>query len=253
MYYNKSLENNMQSYLNDLVKHTHALGNISFIKVTGTEDGTSFDAVSDDKTVIVQGKFANPIAEFIGVFGMPNLDKLNVILSIPEYADSANVTIETQEKNGTTVPYGLHFVNSTGDFHNDYRFMPTELVNEKLKTVKFKGVNWDITITPSVSSIQRFKFQSQANSESPLFLPKVEKNNLVFYFGEVSTLAGNFVFESGVSGNISRGWEWPVKPVIDILNSLGDKTMKISNEGALQIVVNSGVAEYTYTLPAMTK
>ena len=34
------------------------------------------------------------------------------------------------------------------DFKNDYRFMSTEPINEKLKSVKFKGTTWDIEFEP---------------------------------------------------------------------------------------------------------
>jgi hypothetical protein len=37
------------------------------------------------------------------------------------------------------------------------------------------------------------------------------------------------------------------------LDLAGDKIMRISDEGAAQIIVNSGLAVYTYTLPAQTK
>ena len=46
------------------------------------------------------------------------------------------------------VPTGIHFENEKGDFKNDYRFMNAEIINEKLKTVKFKGVKWDVEIEP---------------------------------------------------------------------------------------------------------
>jgi hypothetical protein len=41
--------------------------------------------------------------------------------------------------------------------------------------------------------------------------------------------------------------------VISILSLPGDKTFKISDEGAAMITVDSGIAEYNYILPAQTK
>ena len=46
---------------------------------------------------------------------------------------------------------------------------------------------------------------------------------------------------------------FPISQVISILNLNGDATMKISDQGALQIIVDSGIAVYEYILPAMTK
>jgi hypothetical protein len=119
--------------------------------------------------------------------------------------------------------------------------------------LKFKGVNWHITVEPTVAAIQRLKMQFQANSEETNFQVKVEDKHLKFYFGDPGSHAGNCIFESNVTGTLAKEWNWPVKPVIDILNLVGDKTMMISDEGVLQITVDSGVAEYNYFLPAQIK
>jgi len=243
----------MRDYLLDIVSHTHSLGVIDLLKITGTDSETVINAVSEERVAILEAKFHNPIPEFIGVFGMPNLGKLNTILNIPEYKEDATVNIITNTKDNVTVPAGIHFENKDGDFKNDYRFMSAEVVNDKLKTVKFRGVNWGVEITPSVAAIQRLKFQASANSEETSFIAKVENQNLVFYFGDHSSHAGNFVFEQNVSGTLSKPWSWPVSAVISILALPGDKTFMISDEGASQITVDSGVAEYNYILPALTK
>jgi len=243
----------MKDHLQDLVDHIHALGTVDFIKIIGGAKETKFAAMAEDNSVIIAGKFKKAVSEFDGTFGMPNLTKLSVILGIPEYDENSTITVETAKRNGETVPTCLHFKNEAGDFKNDYRFMSTEIVNEKLKTVKFKGVTWNVEVEPTVSSVNRFKFQSQANNEEPLFTVKTENKNLMFYFGDVSSHAGNFVFEAKVTGVLSKGWQWPVAPVIGILNLVGDKVMKFSDQGALLITVDSGVAEYEYILPAQSK
>lgn len=243
----------MRDYLLDIVKNTHGLGIIDLVKITGTDSETQIEAIAEDRSVIVQGKINNPVPEFIGTFGMPNLSKLNTVLNIPEYKDDAKITLTTQERNGATVPVGLHFENAAGDFHNDYRFMSQEIINDKLKTVKFRGVNWNVEFAPTVASIQRLKFQASANSEETTFIAKTEGNDLKFYFGDHSTHAGNFVFQSGVSGTVSKGWSWPVAAVLSILGLAGDKTFRISDEGAAQITVDTGLATYNFILPAQSK
>jgi hypothetical protein len=240
----------MKDYLQDIVQHTHSLGIIDLVKIVGTDSQTIIEAVSEERTVIVQAQFHNPVLEFIGTFGMPNLGKLNTILNIPEYKEDAKLTI-TKKDDG--VPNGVHFENSVSDFKNDYRFMSAEIVNDKLKTVKFKGVKWGVEIEPSVASIQRLKFQAQANSEETTFIAKTENGNLVFYFGDHSSHAGNFVFAHDVAGALNKAWSWPVSAVISILSLAGDKMIRFSDEGAAQITVDSGLAIYNYILPAQTK
>lgn len=242
----------MQDYLKDVVSHTHALG-LELVKITGTDSETLINSIAEDRSVIVEGKIKNPVPEFVGTFGMPNLAKLSTILNIPEYREDAKVTVTTQQRDGTTVPVGVHFENKAGDFKNDYRFMSAEIVNDKLKAVKFRGVKWNVDFAPTVAAIQRMRFQASANSEETTFVAKTENGALKFYFGDASSHAGNFVFEPAVTGTLSKQWNWPVQAVINILALPGDKTFKISDEGAAMITVDSGIIDYSYIIPAMTK
>lgn len=243
----------MQDFLKDIVQHTHGLGSIDLVKITGTDQETVVNAIAEDRSVILEAKFKGPVADFVGTFGMPNLAKLNTILNIPEYKEGADITITRQNRNNEDVPVGVAFKNKAGDFKNDYRFMTAEIVNEKLKAVKFKGVKWGVDIVPTNASIQRLKFQASANSEETTFTAKTNGGNLEFFFGDMSSHAGNFVFQSGVTGSLSKSWAWPVGAVISILNLPGDKTLKISDEGAAMITVDSGIADYNYIIPAQTK
>lgn len=240
----------MKDHLLDLVSHTHDLGCIDLIKITGDDKSTVISGLSEDRSVVLEGQFAGPVAEFIGTFGMPNLTKLKILLNLQEYKDNAKLSL-TKKESGA--PDGINFENATGDFKNNYRFMASEIVNEKLKTVKFKGVNWNIEFEPTTAAIQRLKMQASANAEENNFTAKTENGDLKFFFGDHSTHAGNFVFQSDVKGQLKRSWAWPIKTVISILDLYGDKVFKISDEGAAMITVDSGLAVYNYILPAQSK
>ena len=243
----------MRDYLLDIVKNTYGLGIIDLVKIAGTDTETNIEALAEDRSVIVQAKLNGPVPEFIGIFGMPNLGKLNTILGISEYKDNAKISLTKQDRNGEQVPVGLHFENAAGDFKNDYRFMSTEIVNDKLKTVKMRAVTWNVEFEPTVANIQRLKFQASANAEELNFTAKTEGSDLKLFFGDHSSHAGNFVFQSGITGTLTKGWSWPVNAVMAILSLAGDKTFRISDEGAAQITVNSGLATYNYILPAQSK
>jgi hypothetical protein len=243
----------MRDYLLDLVEHTHDLGCIDLVKITGTAKETMIDGIAEDRSVVVQGRFLTPVADFIGTFGMPNLVKLKILLNLQEYRENADITVRRQERNGEQAPVGLHFKNPAGDFKNDYRFMTAEIIAEKLKTAKFRGANWNIEFEPTIAGIQRMKMQAQANAEESTFQTRTEGGDLKFMFGDHSTHAGEFVFHPAVTGELKRAWAWPVKQVISILDLTGDKTVRISDDGAAMITVNSGIAEYNYILPAQTK
>jgi hypothetical protein len=242
----------MKDILQDIVAHTHALGFLSLVKVTG-EDTTTIDSMADDRSVVLSASTHTSVSEFKGTFGMPNLDKLSLHLKNPEYKDNAKIEVIEAERNGEMIPTHIHFENATGDFQNDYRFMNKAIIEEKLKTVKFKGAQWNVTLSPSVASIARMKLMSAAHSEEPTFNVSTKDGNLVFSFGDASTHAGEFVFQHGVEGALQHTWSWPVSQVQSILNLDGDLTMSISDQGAMMISVDSGMTKYDYVLPAQSK
>ena len=188
----------MKDFLQDLVSHTHTLGFLPLIKISSTEKETAIESMAEDRSVILNAKTHNPVDDLEGTFGMPNLNKLDIHLKCPEYKEGASINVVKQERNGETIVTGLHFANNTGDFENDYRFMNSEIINERLKSVKFKGAKWDIEFAPTVSSIQKLKYQAAAHTEEPVFQVSLDNGSLVFSFGDASTHAGSFVFQSGI-------------------------------------------------------
>jgi len=242
----------IKDILTDIVEHTHKLG-IPLVKIEGTDTATGLEALAEDKSVVVQAAFKQPVADFQGTFGMPNLGKLDILLNIEEYKKDSKITVTSKDRNGVSTLDGIHFENAGGDFKNDYRFMSQEIVNDKLKKVTFKGANWDLEFQPTVASIARLKMQAAANAEENLFTAKTEDGDLKFEFGDHSTHAGAFVFQPSVENKLTRAWSWPVKQVIAILDLDGDKTIHFTNQGAAQITVDSGLVVYKYLLPAQTK
>tara|TARA_R110000851_G_scaffold26592_8_gene75257 strand:+ start:3107 stop:3835 length:729 start_codon:yes stop_codon:yes gene_type:complete len=242
----------MKDILQDVVAHTHALGFLALVKVSN-DSNTTIDAMAEDRSVILSGLTHTPVAEFKGTFGMPNLDKLALHLKNPEYQKDAKIDVIEAERNGETIPTHIHFENTAGDFENDYRFMNKAIIEEKLKTVKFKGAAWNVTFQPSMASIARMKLMSAAHNEEPTFNVRTTNGNLVFSFGDASTHAGEFVFQHGIEGTLQHTWSWPVAQVQSILNLDGDATMSISDQGAMMISVDSGMVKYDYILPAQSK
>jgi len=242
----------MKDILSDIVAHTNKLGFLNIVKVTGTEDKTLIDSMADDRTVIMYAETATPQPDMVGTFGMPQLEKLRYLLDGKEYQENAKIEITVANRNGEDIPVGLHFENKDGDFKNDYRFMNQDIINEKLKTVKFRGVKWDVEVSPTQSSIQRFNFQAGANTEHTTFLAKTDGDKLTFTFGDQASHGGEFVFATGVTGKITKAWTWPVAPVLSILKAadVNNTVMSFSNEGAMQITLDSGLATYKYIIPA---
>lgn len=244
---------NIKNILQDIISNLASLDTIDAIKVNGTADATGIIASATDRSVIVFGKLKTPVPEFVGTFGMPNLSKLHTILKFNEYDTDSKITVKMEERDGTSIPTVVHFENASGDFVNDYRLMSKAVVDERIKSVSFKGTSWDIQINPSIQNVQRMKMQTQANSEEKTFKATVVDGNLRFYFGDQATHSGNFTFQSGVTGHIDNKWHWPIKQFTTILSLGGEKTLKFSNQGVAEITVDSGLADYQFLIPGQTK
>jgi hypothetical protein len=242
----------MRDILLDIINHTHSLGFLTMLKVTA-EAETKIDGMAENRSVIMSAETHTPVGEFSGVFGMPDLSKLAYHLKNPEYVKDAKIEVLEEEKAGGMIPALIHFENAAGDFQNDYRFMNRQIIEEKLKNVKFKGNSWDVVISPTVASIQKLVLMSGAHSEEVVFQVKTEDGDLNFYFGDLNTHAGNFTFQHGITGKLTHTWAWPVSEVISILKLDGDKTLSITDEGAMKITIDSGLVKYDYILPAQMK
>ena len=242
----------MQDLLKDIVSHTHSLGFLDIVKITGTKEKTRIDSMSENRTVIMFGETHVPNPDMVGVFGMPQLNKLKFHLDCPEYKEDAKINVVMANRNGEDLPVGLHFKNKDGDFQNDYRFMNSQIINEKLKTIIFNGVKWSVELVPSVQNVTRFQYQAAANTEHDTFIAKTDKDKLIFTFGDASTHGGEFVFATGIVGKLTKAWAWPVAPILAILKiaDVNNTKMSFSDEGALQIELDSGIAVYKYIVPA---
>ena len=63
----------MIDILKDIVKHTHGLGFLDLVKITGDDKETVIDSMAEDRSVILQGSFHKPQTEMTGTFGMPQM------------------------------------------------------------------------------------------------------------------------------------------------------------------------------------
>lgn len=241
----------MKDVLQDIIQHTLGIGVIDLVKINGTTSETNLSAVAEDRTVILNCKFKNPIAGFDGVFGMPALSKLKTILSFSdEYDENANISVLTTTRDGINQPSTIHFENKSGDFVNDYRLMAKEIVEEKVKNVVFKGATWSINFQPTVHGIGRLKKQAQVNSEQIVFSTKFVNGDLQVNIGDPSSTSGNFIFHPKPTGIMNNELKWPVRQFLSIMDLPGDKQVFISDQGVMKITVDSGQADYEYLLPA---
>ena len=248
----------MKDILLDLVDHTAGLGFIENVKVTGTTEETVFEAMDLDRTVILNAKSHKPVPEFIGEFGMGNLGFLNGIVNLDSYkVDEATINVNNRERNGEQVLESLTFEDQYGNT-DQYRFMSKEVVDQQLKTVKFRGVNWNVSFEPTKQSVQELaQIANIYVNIEPTFSVRTENGNVVIGVGtdDGSGHVGKRIFARNVAGELKQHWSWPLHQVLAILKlgMSGACIMNISDQGALQIAIDSGLITYDYILPAMNK
>ena len=160
-------------------------------------------------------------------------------------------------RNGEQVLESLTFEDQYGNT-DQYRFMSKEVVEQQLKTVKFKGVNWNVSFEPTKQSVQELaQIASIYATIEPTFSVRTENGNVVIGVGtdDGSGHAGKRIFARNVEGELKQNWSWPLQQVLSILKigMSGTCVMSISDQGALQISIDSGLATYNYILPAMNK
>jgi hypothetical protein len=139
---------------------------------------------------------------------------------------------------------------------DQYRFMSKEIIEQTLQTVKFKGVEWDVTFEPTKAKVNELQQVAGIyGGIEPNFTVKTVDGNLVITVGaQDGSFTGKRTFAQNVNGEITEGYAWPLNQVLAILKlgMSGACVMQISKKGALLISVDSGIGKYDYILPALT-
>lgn len=247
-------ENAIKDTLKDVLKHTHSLGIFEMVKISGTTSETEVETVDADKTVIFKGRTVNPVADFAdSTVGLSRMSVLDGYIKYPGFDDeNATVQVIKQSRNGEDVPTEVEFVDEHGtDAH--YRFMLADVVNAQLKEIKFKGAEFDVNIVPTQKNLKDLAyFNGVLSTFESTFSPRTEDGKLYFYIGDAGGDRTKILVNDACDGEITHEFKWPLDVVLKILR-LGDSAnvvMSINAKGLLQIIVHSGLGEYTYLLPA---
>lgn len=243
----------MLEILKDLVEHTTPIGSIDFLKLSKKDKKAVVESVDGGKNLIMFAETKEDVDDFTDVFGIGDINKLAYLLKNPEYQKDAKIEIVTEQRDGDLTPSKIIFQNAIGDFKNTYRFMGKKLVNVKLENIVFTEPKWDAIFSPSTISINRLKLMAGAHPEEIHFKFRTKDGNLMLTFGVEGAHAGEFVFHAGVEKKISDEAHWPISLVMPILNMVGEKEILISNDGLLQLNVDSGLVKYKFLIPAQSK
>lgn len=247
----------MKDYLLDLVQYATCTGTFDSVRIDSDSNGVVVTAheTKTEPRIVMRGEYKTNFFGENDTFGLPNLSKLKIILGFDEYDEQAKITLSHQKDNdGNDVVSGIDFDSAAGDFKNRYRFMSKSLVTEKYATLSMKvQPNFSVEFEPLNQGIIRLKKQFQVLSDQENFMMKLENGNLNIYIGDPSTQNANFTFQTNVTGTLTRKWLYPVKLFLPILDLVGDKKIKLSDDGLAEITVDSGMSVWNYKIPALAK
>jgi hypothetical protein len=203
----------------DVLKHTHGLGIFEMVKITGEVDKTVVETVDADKTVIFKGETHNPVPDFVdATVGLSRMGVLQGYLQYPGFDDEyATVKVVTQDRNGDEVPVEVSFVSKEGNDAN-YRFMLADVINQQLKSIKFKGAEFDVNIVPTKKNLSDLSyFNSVLGTYEANFSPKTDGTELYFHIGDGVSDRTKILISNDIDGAITKDWRWPLDIVLRIL------------------------------------
>tara|TARA_B100000929_G_scaffold290219_1_gene283101 strand:+ start:876 stop:1622 length:747 start_codon:yes stop_codon:yes gene_type:complete len=240
--------------LSDIVKHTHALGFIDAVKVTGHEDSVTVEAMEENRAVVLTGTLNTPIDNLQGTVGLSRMGVLAGYLGFDRFnSKDATVQIETRERGGAEVPAEVTFDSGSGH-SGQYRFMAAEVAEEQIQVPPFKGAEWKVTVEPTNAGVTDLTTMNNIlGSYEDSFIAKTNNGNLEFHIGSGSTDRSSITFAKNVEGTLTHAWRFPIANFLAIMKlhkSSESTRVSFSDAGALKIEVNSGIGTYTYILPA---
>lgn len=243
----------MKDYLIDIVKHTASIGFFDTLRVDGTDKETKVSSTEKERSVVLRAKLHGVIKDFEGLFGIPNLSLLNTLLNIPEYQDeNSKITVERRAINNLDQPTSIKFENNTGDFKNEFRLMASNIIENIEPLLKFNVTSWPASFVPTVAAQQRLKYQSSAHPEEKAVTFRIENGEVRAMIGDGSSHNGSFVFHTGVDKKVKETIVVPVGVINNVLALSGDKIVQMGGPG-MMISVDSGLANYDYIIPMLTK
>lgn len=241
----------MRNYLLDIVKHSVSL-DFENLRIDGTDTLTEISATGKDQLIVLNGRLHNPLPEFKGTFGIPNIALLNKIVNIPEYADEqAQFTTKTDTREGEVVPVALKLVNKTGDFKNEFRLMSKKIITATSPKHEFLVKSWLCEFAPSTISQTRLRHMTTALPNEDRVTFNIRDGNVVVKFGDDSSNTGSYMFHNSVDPNIKKTLTLPVSVVNSVFSLAGDKLIHIGQVG-MMISVDSGLATYDYVIPEIS-
>ena len=246
----------MREKLLDVIKHTSGLGFVESVRVTGTDTSTVFEAMDDERTVIIRAELKEVEPSLKGEFGMRNLGMLQGLLNHAPYkADSAKLEVKSKERSGVVSPEQLDFTTEGNKNLTSFRFMSATLLPAQ---AQLKHNTWDVSVEPTDSKIQEFSnLASIFGGVEQFFSVATNNGDLEFQIGDPngSNHSSSMTFAESVNGTMKGPLYWPINQVLTVFKVGKNEKPKLDlmNMGALRITLETDYANYSMIFPARKK
>ena len=244
------MEKLIYNNLRDVIKHTHDLGFIDFVKL----EGDVVKAMAEDKSVVVRGKMKNMIPELEGnKVGLSRISTLKGMLEFPPFQeDDADVFIKNRSlKDGSTQPRDIVF---TSGMNHKSQYTMTSAINAdaKVKIPKLSNTQFDVSFEPTKKNLKDMAYFSGVLGQlHKTFSVKMLGGKIDFVIGDDNTMQSTVPMVSGIDGILKTEMIFPLSSVLATMRLAENSSCEISfaESRGMQIVIDSGIGEYTYYFP----
>lgn len=244
------MSNLIYSNLRDVIKHTHDLGFIDYVKI----EGDVVKAIAEDKSVVVRGKLKNSIPELEGhKVGLSKMAILKGLLEFPPFQeDDADVHIvEGGTASGELYPRNVVF--ASGHNHkSQYSFLSGINADARVKVPKLGNINFDVDFTPTRKNLKDMSyFSGVLGSLHKTFKVKMIGGSLEFVIGDENSMQSVIPVAEGLSGILATEMIFPLANVLSALRLAETSNCEIgfADKRGMKIHIDSGIGEYTYYFP----
>lgn len=237
----------IRDILTDVTKITNGLA-FDTIRVIGDQTKTEFKSMVDGGSVMMKATAKKPIPEFVGKFGLGNLDILRGYLGIYnsyDNRDAVSITVNETERNGEKIKTDISF-KASGQSSANYRLVAESALK---KIMVFTATEWDVILdNVQKSKISDFdKFSSVLNAYSKTFGIATRDGKLYFTLGDDQSAVSKAEIEIGETTNkLNSSFKYPVKEVMTILRN-PSPTIHFTNRGFMMVKIDSGLVDYEFT------
>lgn len=236
----------MMDVLGEIVRQTNGL--VDTLRITGSATETCISGCDADKITIVNAVLKEPVIDFVGDFGVPNLGLLRGLLDFAPYrADGSSFSVKRRMRGDREIVEEFQFRDQRG-IGADYRLMSPDGIGAKLQST----VAWDVNFEPEKEKIAQFnQLAGLYNEVEKTFGVKTEKGNLVFQLGNdnSSTHRAAIVVAEGMKGVVKNTSRWSIQKFQGVMKLVGARSSNISlSKGILGIATETTYGTYTYYL-----